>query len=115
MRTVLSALVVGLVAVAATGTHRAALVAQEQHVHDDITAPLDSSLGTVSMEISCGAPAKAPFLRGLALLHSFAWSDARSAFQAAATADPACAMAYWGEAMSYYDGIHNYFMYPRSR
>jgi hypothetical protein len=107
MRTVLSALVVGLVAVAVSGAHRAELLAQEQHVHDDITTPLDRSLGTVSMEISCGAPAKAPFLRGLALLHSFAWSDARGAFQAAAKADPACAMVYWGEAMSYYDGIHN--------
>lgn len=73
MRTVLSALVVGLVAVAASGTHRAAVVAQEQHVRDDITTPLDRSLGTVSMEISCAAPAKGPFLRGLALLHSFAW------------------------------------------
>ena len=107
MRTVLSVLVVGLVAVAASGIPRAVVVAQEQHVRDSITAPLDRSLGTVSIEISCGAPAKAPFLRGLALLHSFEWRDARSEFQAAATADPACAMAYWGEAMSYYDGIHN--------
>ena len=63
MRTVLSAVVVGLVAVAASGTHSAALIAQEQRVHDDITTPLDRSLGAVSMEISCGAPAKAPFLR----------------------------------------------------
>src|SRR5215831_16789707 len=107
MRIVLSTLVIVLVAVAPSGTRRGVVVAQEQYVRDDIKTPLDRSLGTVSMEISCGAPTKAPFLRGVALLHSFEWRNARSEFQAAAKADPACAMAYWGEAISYYDGIHN--------
>jgi tetratricopeptide (TPR) repeat protein len=66
----------------------------------------DSHVGTVAMEISCADPARAPFLRGMALLHSFVWDEARTAFQAAAAAAPDCAMAYWGEAMSYYDGLH---------
>lgn len=36
------------------------------------TAAGEENIGTVRMEISCSAAAKAPFLRGLALLHSFA-------------------------------------------
>ena len=49
-----------------------------------------------------GAPeAQAPFLRGLLLLHSFEYDDARDAFREAEAADPTFAMAYWGEAMTH--------------
>jgi hypothetical protein len=104
MRTLLSALAVGIIAVA--GHHTAVLFAQDQHAQHEAT-PLDRDIGTVRMDISCAEPARRPFLQGLALLHSFAWADARAQFTAAATADPMCAMAYWGEAMTYYDGLHN--------
>lgn len=105
MRTALSALAVGLIVGA--GHHSAAVFAQDQHAHHDAATPPDRDLGTVRMDISCTEPARPPFLRGLALVHSFAWADARTQFMAAATADPTCAMAYWGEAMTYYDGLHN--------
>ena len=62
--------------------------------------------GKVEIEISCTASASGYFGRGLLLMHTFAWSDARDAFREAAQADPDCAMAYWGEAMGYYDGLH---------
>ena len=62
--------------------------------------------GNVDIEISCAPSASAHFERGLLLMHSFAWSDARQAFRDAAEADPGCAMAYWGQAMGYYDGLH---------
>ena len=62
--------------------------------------------GNVEIEISCDVSASAHFERGLLLMHSFAWSDARDAFRDAAETDPGCAMAYWGEAMGYYDGLH---------
>jgi hypothetical protein len=65
------------------------------------------SIGSVNLETSCDAAAQVSFQQGAALLHSFVWEDARRAFQTAAKADPACAMAYWGEAMSYYDGLHD--------
>ena len=51
---------------------------------------------------NCGAPAaQADFLRGVAWLHSFGYEDAIDAFRAAQKIDPAFAMAYWGEAMSF--------------
>ena len=49
-----------------------------------------------------GAPAaQAAFHRGLALLHNFEYPRAAAAFREAQSADPAFAMAYWGEAMTY--------------
>ena len=65
-------------------------------------------LGHAEMNISCAAAAKAPFERGLLLLHSFAWAEARKGFEEAAQADPNCAMAFWGIAMSYYDSLHEH-------
>jgi hypothetical protein len=41
------------------------------------------------------------FKRGVALLHSFAYSAAEKAFRDAAETDPNCAMAHWGVAMTY--------------
>ena len=38
----------------------------------------------------------------MALLHSFAYSAARTAFQHVAEQDPQCAMAHWGVAMTYF-------------
>ncbi|HMF64269.1 MAG TPA: hypothetical protein VK608_09300, partial [Edaphobacter sp.] len=38
----------------------------------------------------------------MALLHSFAYTDAEDAFQGVAKLDPQCAMAHWGMAMSYF-------------
>ena len=62
--------------------------------------------GRVEIEISCAESAVVHFERGLLLMHTFAWSDARDSFRDAAQADPGCAMAHWGEAMGYYDGLH---------
>ena len=59
-----------------------------------------SSLGTVEFPVSCNAGAQAAFDRGLALLHHMTYPQAREAFAAAATADPGCAMAHWGIAMT---------------
>ena len=58
-------------------------------------------LGTVEFPNSGAAAAKAPFLRGLALLHSFEYDDARTAFREARRADSGFAMAYWGEALTF--------------
>ncbi len=58
-------------------------------------------LGQTSFANSGAAAAQEPFLRGLLLLHSFEYDDAREAFQEAARLDPGFAMAYWGEAMTH--------------
>ena len=60
-----------------------------------------SGLGAVSFANSGAAAAQAPFQRGLALLHSFEYDQAAEAFRAAQAADPAFAMAFWGEALTY--------------
>ncbi len=49
-----------------------------------------------------GSPAAQPlFIKGVLLMHSFEYDDAREAFVEAQKADPAFAMAYWGEAMTF--------------
>src|SRR5688572_10952814 len=57
-------------------------------------------LGTVHFETSCTAAAQQSFDRALALLHSFAFSGAAEGFNQALVADPACAIAYWGLALT---------------
>jgi tetratricopeptide (TPR) repeat protein len=59
------------------------------------------SLGETAFPNSGAPAAQEPFLRGLLLLHSFEYADARAAFQEAQRLDPAFAMAYWGEAMTH--------------
>jgi tetratricopeptide (TPR) repeat protein len=71
---------------------------QERHAHGAHTT---SGLGLVEFANSGGATAQAPFLRGLALLHSFEYEEAAEAFREAQRADPKFAMAYWGEALTY--------------
>jgi tetratricopeptide (TPR) repeat protein len=71
--------------------------AQETHNH---SAP--EKLGKVSFPITCTPAIQEPFNRGVALLHSFAYSDAEKAFHSVAEQDPRCAMAHWGMAMTYF-------------
>jgi tetratricopeptide (TPR) repeat protein len=64
-------------------------------------------LGTVSFEVSCSPSVKAPFSRGVALLHDFWYDEAQRQFASIARDDPGCAMAHWGVAMSIYHQIWN--------
>ncbi|PWJ09935.1 hypothetical protein [Jannaschia seohaensis] len=61
------------------------------------TDPAD--LGEVSFETSC-SEAGAAFERGLLLLHHMMYRQSATAFHEAAAADPDCAMAEWGIAMT---------------
>src|SRR5687767_6225365 len=80
----------------------ASLVAQEPPVHDHAPgAHAGQKLGTVTFAHSGAAAANAPFLKGLALLHSFEYDDAADSFREAQRADPDFAMPYWGEALTY--------------
>jgi len=60
-----------------------------------------SDLGKIDFPTSGSAAAQPDFLKGVLLMHSFEYDDAREAFLAAQQADPSFAMAYWGEAMTY--------------
>src|SRR5580700_4872872 len=68
-------------------------------------APAGERLGEVSFSVSCSASVRAPFSRGVALLHDFWYDEARPQFERIAKADPTCAMAHWGIAMSVFHQI----------
>jgi len=81
------------------------LLAADEHQH-----PYDpnAKLGKVSFPIpSCAPGQQAAFERGVALLHSFWYEVADEQFKQVAAADPQCAMAYWGQAMSLYQILWN--------
>jgi len=71
--------------------------AQETHSHST-----PEKLGKVSFPISCTPAVREQFNRGVALLHSFAYTAAENAFQGVGELDPRCAMAHWGMAMAYF-------------
>ncbi|MBB6680593.1 hypothetical protein H4O20_03980 [Aequorivita sp. 609] len=58
-------------------------------------------LGVVNLSVSGKESAQPYFEKGLLLLHSFEYEDARDAFIEAQEEDSEMAMAYWGEAMTY--------------
>ena len=60
-----------------------------------------AGLGAISFPTSQTGPAQDRFLRGVTILHSFGWKQARAEFQAAQEIDPDFAMAYWGESLCY--------------
>lgn len=74
-----------------------ALLAAGEHSH-----PPPEKLGTVTFATSCQPKVSHDFERAVALLHSFAYTAAEKAFRDVAAADPSCAMAHWGIAMSYF-------------
>ena len=65
------------------------------------TAAWSQGLGHVHFETSCTPQAQEKFDRGLAMVHSFFYPDSVQAFTDAAAADPQCAIAYWGIAISH--------------
>ena len=69
------------------------ILAQDHHDHH-------GGVGQVHFPTSCNAAAQEHIDRGVTLLHSFWFAPSRDAF-AAAAADPTCAMAHWGIAMTW--------------
>ena len=61
--------------------------------------------GKVDFPVSCTPAAQAEFARGVALLHSFFYEEARRIFTSVAEQDPKCAMAHWGVAMTYFHPV----------
>jgi len=65
------------------------------------TVAWSQGLGRVHFETSCTREAQEKFDLGLAMVHSFFYPDSVKAFTEAAAADPQCAIAYWGIAISH--------------
>jgi hypothetical protein len=59
-------------------------------------------VGAVDFPTSCSADVQPEFQRGVALLHSFFYGEARRVFAAVAEREPSCAMAHWGVAMTWF-------------
>ncbi|MYB08060.1 MAG: hypothetical protein F4Y24_17090 [Gemmatimonadetes bacterium] len=58
-------------------------------------------VGVITFPTSATGEAQSHFLRGVAILHSFGWKQAREQFHAAQAIDPDFALAYWGESLAY--------------
>jgi tetratricopeptide (TPR) repeat protein len=72
------------------------------------TAPEPGDLrgvGKVTFPITCAPDVQSDFVRGVALLHSFFYEEARRVFTSVAERDPKCAMAQWGIAMTWWHPI----------
>ena len=68
--------------------------------HSQHTGAASSGVGTVSFETSCAPAVKDAFNHAVAELHSFWFPEARAGFEGVLKTDPACAMAYWGIALT---------------
>jgi tetratricopeptide (TPR) repeat protein len=67
--------------------------AQALHSHD-------ASLGSVRFTNSCAAAVQEDLTHAVVLLHSFEFGPSRDAFTKVAGADPSCAIALWGTALT---------------
>lgn len=83
----------------------AGIAAEKNAATDRPAASSAERLGTVSFAVSCAPAVEARFTRGVALLHDFWYQEAQHQFEEIAKADPNCAMAHWGVAMSLFHQI----------
>src|ERR1700733_460197 len=67
----------------------------------------DQKLGAVHFATSCNETAQRRFDRAMRYQHSFWYSESRDLYQETLKADPECAIAYWGIALSLLSNPHN--------
>jgi len=89
-----------LVTVLAIVSGRALAEGEHEHAHD-----VPEKFGQVHFPTSCKPETQAAFERGVALLHSFAYVKSAATFQEVSATDPACGMAQWGVAATYFHTI----------
>src|SRR5690242_13395082 len=65
-----------------------------------VFAQADEQLGKVNFETSCSPEAQKLFNRAMLYQHSFWYRASQKTFEEALKADPGCAIAYWGIALS---------------
>ena len=68
---------------------------------------VDQQLGTVHFKTSCNEVAQRRFDRAMRYQHSFWYLNAKEIFEEVLKADPTCAMAQWGIALTLLDNPHN--------
>src|SRR6201746_360712 len=67
----------------------------------------DQRLGTVHFETSCNETAQRRFDRAMRYQHSFWYTASKEIYEETLKADPECAIAYWGIALSYLSTPHS--------
>ncbi|MDZ4701139.1 MAG: tetratricopeptide repeat protein [Rhodothermales bacterium] len=83
----------GLLLLCATSSR----IAQGQHSEHD--------LGVIVFPVTCDASVQAAFSRAVTLLHHMTYPQAREAFERIEAAEPTCAMAHWGIAMTLFQPL----------
>jgi tetratricopeptide (TPR) repeat protein len=74
--------------------------APDEHAGHEVPVDATAELGAVDFATSCAPAVRDGFNRALALLHHMMYTQAQEQFLAVAEADPECAMAHWGVAMT---------------
>ena len=72
----------------------------------------DQKFGTVHFATSCNEVAQRRFDRAMRYQHSFWYAESREIYQEALKADPECAIAYWGVALSLLSNPHGLIPAP---
>ncbi|SPJ26478.1 hypothetical protein [Palleronia abyssalis] len=86
---------------AAVGAMALTMGPASAHSLDAVLEELDpATLGEVDFPTTCSTEGQEAFDVGLLLLHHMMYRQSAAAFEAAAEADPDCAMAQWGIAMT---------------
>jgi tetratricopeptide (TPR) repeat protein len=67
----------------------------------------DQKLGTVHFETSCNETAQRRFDRAMRYQHSFWYTASKEIYEETLKADPTCAIAYWGIALSFLNNPHS--------
>ncbi len=82
-----------------------ALLSCQAPSHQPNHQPHSDTLGVLQYDFQISSQAKDAFDRGLLLLHSFEYEDARESFKKAIELDDREVMAHWGEAMTHYKAL----------
>jgi hypothetical protein len=75
---------------------------------DTLSAAPPDQLGKVNFPTSCTAEVQPVIEKGVALLHSFQYTESEKTFAEAATREPKCAIAHWGKAMALFHQLWDF-------
>jgi tetratricopeptide (TPR) repeat protein len=75
---------------------------------DNLSIAPPDQLGKVNFPTTCSADVQPAIEKGVALLHSFQYTESEKTFADAAARDKKCAMAHWGKAMALYHQIWDF-------
>ena len=79
---------------------------------DSLSAGPPEQLGKVNFPTSCTAEVQPVIEKGVALLHSFQYTESEKTFADAAAREPKCAIAHWGKAMALF---HQLWDFPNEK